>query len=385
MFVPLRIRVEQDVIVRIHRNLKGKGVLNVSKNQEVTPSDVLGTAQLSPGFRILNLAKLLQVMPSQVEKFLKRSLGQRIYKGELLAQKSGWLFGSKIVVISPSDGILDFLNPKTGELRLNFIPKKIDLPAGVYGIVEEVDTQKGSVIIRTQSTLIHGLFGSGKLRDGNLRIVSKRDEFMSNPAVLPKYADQIIVAGSLVSKEIITDAISAEVSGIICGGIGAKDYKGMAGGRLIFPKKLENDIGISITICEGFGSIPIGEDIYQVLLQHEGRFTAIDGNAGIINLPSFQSSSIIKVRGTKLPSPSGVLTAYGGDESTGMAELKIGSKVRVVGNSFLGEQGRILAVDNTETILPSGIKALMVTIETNRRKIQVPQTNIEVVEYPKSI
>lgn len=381
MFVPLRIRVQKDIIVRINRNLKGKGTLNVVTNQEVTPSDVLGTAQLSPGFRILNLAKLLQVPPSKVEKFLKRSLGQRIYKGELLACKSsGWLFGSKIVVTSPSDGILDFINPKTGELRLTFIPKKIDLPAGVYGIVEEVNSQKGLVVIRTQSTLIHGLFGSGKARDGNLQVVSERDAFVGNLSVLSKYTDQIIVAGSLMSKEAISEAISAELSGIITGGINAADYKGMAGGRLSFPKRLENDIGISIVVCEGFGSIPIGEDIYSVLLQHEGRFSFIDGNSGIISLPAIESSSIIRVRNTKLPPSQNIPVAYEESESTRMVDLKVGLKVRVVGNSFLGEQGRVLTIDKTETNLPSGVKAFMVTIETPRRKIQIPINNLEVIE-----
>lgn len=381
MVVPLRVRVEKDVIVRIHRNLKGKGVLNVAKSQEVSPSDVLGTAQLSPGFRILNLAQLLQVSPNQVGKFLKRSLGQRIYQGELLAYKSGWMFGSKIEVTSSSDGVLDFLNPKTGELRLNFLPKKIDLPAGVYGVVEEVDSQKGSVVIRTQSTLIHGLFGSGRTRDGNLQMVSKRDEFLGNISILPKYADQIIVAGSLVSKEAISAAISGGVSGIITGGIGARDYKGMAGGRLIFPKKLENDIGISIVVCEGFGSVPIGEDIYQVLSQHEGRFAAIDGNTGTVNLPSFESSSIMKVKSTKLPLYANAPAVYEESENTKMVELKVGLKVRMVGNSFLGEQGKVFAIDNAQTLLPSGIKALMITIETSRRKIQIPINNVEVIEY----
>src|SRR3989338_8707249 len=378
MQIPQTVRVEKDVIVRIHRNLRGKGSLNVAKNQQVSPSDILGTAQLSSGFRILNLAKLLQVAPPNVEKFLKRGLGQRIYKGELLAGKSGMLFGSQYIVTSPSDGVLDFLNPATGELKLTFLPRKIDLPAGVYGIVEEADYEKGLVVIRTQSTLIHGLFGSGKLRDGNLQIVSKRDEFISNLSILSKLTDQIIVLGSIISKEAIGEAITAETNGIICGGIAAGDSKAMAGGRLSFPHKLENDIGISVVVCEGFGAAAIGEDIYQVLVQHNGRFASINGNRATIYLPSFESSSIIRVKNTNLPSLADTSTAE--EESIRRVELKPGLKVRVVGNSFLGEQGKVLVIDKTETILPSGIKDVMVTIATSRRKIQIPVNNLEVIE-----
>ncbi len=374
-----RLRVEKDVVIRIHRNLGGPGTINVTENEEVTPSDILGTAHISPGFRNLNLATLLDVPPSSVERYLKRSLGQRIYRGELLAYKSGWMFGGKKVVTSPSDAVLDFLNPKTGELKMTFLPQKIDLPAGVYGIVEKVDKEKGQVIIKTQASLVYGMFGSGRVRDGMLHILGTRDELIGKDFLSPKYSNAILAGGSLIFKDAISAAISDGVRGIITGGINAKDYQGMAGGRLVFPKKLENDIGVSIVVCEGFGSIPIGGDIYEVLTEYNGKFISIDGNAGRISLPSFESSSIIKIRNTKLPPAqnSGTVLAVEPDDSP--LELKKGSRVRVVGNSFPGEQGIILAIDETETLLPSGIKRVLVTIETNRRKIQLPAVNCEII------
>lgn len=373
----LRLRVEKDVILRLHRILKGKGTISVSKNQEVVPEDIIGTSQISKGFRVLNLAEILQVGPSDVTKYLKRTIGQRIFKGELLAYRSGWLVGKK-VVISPTDGIVDFLNPETGELRLTLLPKIEDLPAGVYGVVEVVDQEKGQVIIKTQASIIHGMFGSGRVRDGILRIISKRDELVGKTYITPKHFEQILVGGSLVFKEAISYAISSGVSGIITGGINAKDYKGMAGGRLIFPKKLENDVGVSIVVCEGFGSIPIGEDIYEVLKEANNRYVSIDGNRGEIYLPSYESKSITRVKNTKLPEMVGVGSRF----STKLErsyELEVGAKVRIVGNSYLGEQGKVIALDQTQTVMPSGIKTFLVTIETKRRTIQVPVVNIEVI------
>lgn len=372
---PLRIRVEKNVIIRIYRNLKGKGKLNVKVNQEVTPSDIIGTAQQSLGFRIINLAKALSVAPKDVEKYLKRAVGQRIYKDELLAYRSGWLVGKKIVT-SPTDGILDFINPKTGELRLTFLPKKDDLPAGVYGVVEVVDQPRGLVIIRTQASILHGMFGSGKLRDGILRIVTKRDELMRKPFISEAFNEQVLVGGSLVFKDSIAAAISAGVSGLIIGGINAKDYKGMAGGRLTFPKKLENDIGISIVVCEGFGSIPIGEDIDKILQEFEGKFVALDGNAAIIYLPSFAQISMQKVRSTQLPPIQEIVKD---DLVNQIMDLKLGLRVRIVGNSYSGNIGKLIGLDKGETLLPSGIKTFMATIETKHKKIQLPVANIEVI------
>lgn len=375
-----RQRVEKGVITRISKSLKAKGKVYVVKGQEVTPSDILGSCEVSSGFRILNLAKLLKIKPAEVQKYLKRSLGQRIYKGELLAHKSGWLLSEKKIVISPNDGILDFLNPKTGDLRLTFLPKKIDLPAGVYGVVEKVDEGRGQIIIRTQVGIIYGMFGSGRVRDGTLHIISRRDEVVGKSFISTNLDGQVLVGGGLIYKDAVTAAISAGVSGIITGGINAKDYKSMSGGRLIFPKKLENDIGVSIIVCEGFGSIPIAEDIYKILITHDGKYVSIDGNSGIINLPSFESSSLSRVRGSRLP-PLDESLADDKELTSLLVDLKVGFKVRIVGNSYPGEQGKVTALDQTETVLPSGIKTFLATIETRTRKIKVPVANIEVIDY----
>ena len=378
LVAPARVRIKKDVIVRLHRSLKGLGVLNVSKGQEVSPSDIIGTAQVSPGFRTINISQALKVSPADVGKYMKRSLGQRIYKGELLAYRDSFFRGKKIVT-APSDGILDFFNPKTGDMRLKFLPKKEDLLAGVYGIVEAVDKQKGQIILRTQASIVHGMLGSGRMRDGILHIIAKRDQLVNSSFILPKYEDHILIGGSLIFKDAISAAISAGISGILTGGINSKDYRGMAGGRLIFPKKLENDIGLSIIISEGFGSTPIGEDIYDVLTKYEGKFASIDGNKALLYLPSFESDSLARVKSTRLPPLTGNELITNEDQDQELAEIKPGLPVRIIGNSFPGEQGVILSVDKTETLMPSEIKTFMALVETRRHKIKVPIANCEIL------
>lgn len=371
-FAPARVRVEKDTVTRVTRVLKGKGKLNVSVGQQVTPPEIIGEAGISSGFRTLNLARLLSVSPHNVDRFLVPKMHQRIYKGELLALKKGWLLGGKKVVTAPADGVLDFLNTETGELKINFLPKNAKLPAGVYGIVESVDGERGQVVIRTQVCRIHGMFGSGHSRDGTLHILRKKDDLIGKSEIQTSYEGHVLVGGGLFFKDTISAAISSGVNGLISGGIDAGDYRGMAGGRLVFPRKLDNDIGISVVVCEGFGSIPIGDDIFKVLSEYDGKFVFIDGNKGVISLPSPHSSSLAKVRGTKL-SDSEIF------QSKDMMELKTGLKVRIVGNSYSGEQGKLAAIDESLTLLPSGLRACLATIETARRKLQVPVANLEVI------
>lgn len=377
---PIRLRVEKDIIVRIDRVLSGKGVLTVAVNQEVKPSDIIGSSSISTGFRVLNLATLLGVDHTEIEKYLKRNLGQRIYQGELLAFKDGGLFGGKKTVISPTDGILDYLNPETGEMRISLLQKKIDLPSGVYGRVESIDSKKGIVTLIAQASRIYGVFGCGKLRDGTLEILGKRDGLVTKSMITPKSDGHIIMGGSLIYKDAISDAISCGINGIITGGVNAKDYKSMSGGRLSFPKKLENDIGISIVVCEGFGSMSIGEDVYNLLSQYNHQFVLMDGNKGIIDLPSSQASSLALVRSIKL---SPISINYNSDDLGQLTQLKIGFKCRVIGSSYSGEQGTIIAIDASPTLLPSGISCFLATIETRRRKIKIPVVNLEVIDYIK--
>lgn len=375
LLAPLRLRVETDIVTRVHRSLKGRGRLNVQAGQEVAPDHIIGSSEVSSGFRTVNLATLLSVSPKEVKNFLKREVGQKIYKGELLAFKAKGFFHPQRIVTAPTDGLIDFLNPQTGEIRITFLPKKVDLPAAVYGVVEAVDQNRGVVIIRTQVSKIYGMFGTGKARDGILTMVSKRDELVTASKIPQNLGEEILVGGGLIYKETISEAISLGINGIITGGINAKDYKGMAGGRLIFPKKLDNDIGISIIVCEGFGSIPIGEDIHEMLLNYNGRFVLIDGNLAVVNLPSFESSCMNAIRKTKLPSLAPLVREYNERQ---IGEVKLNQKARVVGSSFAGEQGKIIAIDASDTLLPSGIRTYLVTLETKRRKIKVPSTNIEI-------
>lgn len=376
---PYRVRIEKDIVTRVARLLRGKGRLNVAIGQEVTPEEIIGSGEIPAGFRTVNLSAELAVSPKVVEKYLKRNLGQRIYKGELLAYKEGGLFAGKKVVTAPTDGVLDFLNKETGELKISFFPKKAELVAGVYGVVEEADNARGQVVIRIQVSRVHGVFGSGRPRDGILHILGKRDDLIGRNAIQTKYDGHILVGGSLFSKETISAAISSGIGGIISGGINAPDYRGMASGHIIFPKKFDNDIGIGVVVCEGFGSVPIGLDIFEFLSEYEGKFVFVDGNKAVINLPSYSSSSLIKVKNTRLPKlPVNNLTKEQ-DHTKGMLELKIGLNVRVVGHSYFGEQGKILAIDNSLTLLPSQIKTYLATVETPRKKIQVPVANLEII------
>ncbi|MBU1032133.1 hypothetical protein KKE03_04420, partial [Patescibacteria group bacterium] len=138
------------------------------------------------------------------------------------------------------------------------------------------------------------------------------------------------------------------------------------------PKKLDSDLGVSMVICEGFGSVPLASDIYGILSKYEGKFVFIDGNKAVILLPLPTSSCMAKVKSTILPLEEK-------EYESRISELTVGCKVRIVGSSYLGEQGTLKAINSSRTILHSGLKTFLATVETSRRKLQVPVANLEVI------
>lgn len=191
-----------------------------------------------------------------------------------------------------------------------------------------------------------------------------------------KFDDYILAGGSLSSKDTLHAAISAGVNGMIIGGINATDYKEVLGGHISFQRRLDEDMGLSLVICEGFGQIGLAEDIYDILKEYDGNFISVDGNASTISLPSYSSSSMIRVRKTELAENRQDTSS---ETKFDVLEINEGVKVRIIGSSFTGEQGKVIALDKTESLIPSQMRSYLVTVETKRRKIQVPYQNLEII------
>jgi len=375
LFVNKRQRIDNDRIIIIKRMTPGRGQILVKEGQEVTPGQILGQGNVSGGFRSIRLAQLLSVPPLEAIKYLHRPIGQKIYKGELLAYKKGGLLSGEKVIIAPSDGVIRTYDDKAGNLKIEFLQHRSDLAAAVYGIVEKVDKLRGEVLIKTQATIVYGLMGSGQSREGLLHFLGGRSILVTKESIDKDLAGAIVVAGGLIYDSALIQSVNFGVHGIITGGINAIDFRGVSGGEIISTSKLGTDVGLSLLVSEGFGSIPIGEDIYKVLIAHQNKFAILDGNRKMLILPSFESSTMGKVRKTALPLD--LQTEVVAEPEA--LELKRDLQVRVVSTPYFGEQGLVTDIDQTPTKLESGIQTYLVTIATRTRKIRVPYTNVEAI------
>lgn len=373
LYANFRKRVNADKVSHVKRSLLGQGKLSVSVGQEVAPHDVLGQYYLVGGFSSFNLAKKLNVSPKEAPKYLQKQIGAQIFEGELLALKKGFL--GNTIVTSPADGVIDFYDESRGELRLKFISKPIQLTSGVYGIVERVDKALGEVTIKSLVTEVYGVIGSGKERSGILNILGQPDTLLSKNFLNSQSRQKIVVVGSIINSELLKKAASLGVYGIVGGGIDARDFKSMTGA--IHPYyRVGTDVGITINCTEGFGAITMGPDVFQVLKSYEGKFVFISGNTPKLLLPTPNPDSIMGLRKTALPKTGSVEKL----PEIFQTVLKIGAKVRIIGMPFRGHQGVVEAIDQTVTLMESGIATYMILVNTPSRKMKVPYPNIEVVD-----
>ncbi len=375
ILITKRLRVYRRVL-HIRRRMNGSQIkILVKMGDEVKPEDVIGEYQTSSGFTTLDLAARLKVKPQSAAKYLKKKMGQTIYRGELLAQKSDLLGISKVIITAPSDGNLDMYDPQTGILKIKFLSKRETVISGVYGVVDAIDQARGVITVKTMANLLFGVSGSGNDRSGLIRVLGERDSLLSSSHLKEDVKGSILVGGGMVFPDALQKAVHLQVSGLVTGGVDASVFKSMRGNALNFKSNGVSDIGISVVLTEGFGLAPIGEDIYELLKAYNGKFAMIDGNKARLILPSTDPGSIIYIRKTNLPIEEGVEKA----PLTSLQEVRIGERVRILYPAMLGIQGVVESIDKQLTHLPSGTSATLATIVTPAQKVRVPVEDLEAV------
>jgi hypothetical protein len=355
--------------------LTGASRVKVKVGETVSPGNILAEGIKPSGFRTINLAEELGVGAADVPKYLQRQIGNTIFKDELLAYKSGMIgFGHKVIV-SPADGVLEDLDQKTGILRMRLSPKSVKLACGVWGVVDDINQNEGVVIIRTEATVINGVLGSGKEREGSMYVCGSPEVLISSRQIDASMKGQILIGGEMVFSDGLEKAMEVGLAGLISGGINAHDYRAISGNWNILNPRW-SDIGLSIVISEGFGSVPLGEDIFEILKDRQGKFAIIDGNSKRLLIPSDSEQSLERIQATQLPKNS----FLGSNNLKFLIPLQAGEKIRVIFGPKFGTIGIIKLIDTSPTRLASGLVTTMVTIEAKNGKLRLPYQNIEAIE-----
>ena len=368
------LKVTEGMTIQKERRLPLEGEVLVEAGVTVKAEDVVAKADLPGNVQLLNVANLLSVPPEEVVEYMLKSVGEAVSEDEIIATTKG-LFGLfKSQARSPINGTIEAVSDVTGQVILREPPVPVEVKAYTDGTVTETVPNEG-VTVETYGTYIQGIFGVGGETVGNLTVVAESpSDALTADQIQSEHRDKILVGGSLVTTDAIQKAIQNGVEGIIAGGIDDADLRELLGYELGVAITGSEEIGITLVITEGFGSIAMAEQTFTLLKARENMKTSINGatqiRAGVVRpeiVIPLVSDAIETAEARKDGSPEGV--------------LEIGSSVRIIREPYFGQLGRVtelpVELQNLET--EAQVRVLRVELE-NGEQTTLPRANVETIE-----
>ena len=365
------LTVTEQATIRRRRLLSLPGIVLVTAGETVRANQPVARAELPGKVYPLNLANQLGVAPDEIHEYLIKKAGDSVHKDEVLAENKPLIKWFKTEVLSPITGIVESLSTVTGQVLLREPPRVLELLGYVDGLIVEVIPLQG-VVVETDCSLVQGIFGIGGETRGEIVIaVTSPDEVLTPRHLTPAMKGKVVVGGSFISSEALTRAKEVGVAGLVIGGIHDKDLRALLGYDLGVAITGTEQVGFTLILTEGFGTIPMAGKTFNLLSAHAGQQASISGatqiRAGVIR------PEIIIPKGT-----SGTQVVAAVAEREG---IRIGDQVRVIRDPLFGKIGVVASLPSNLQKIPteSDVRVMEVRFPDGSRAM-IPRTNIELIE-----
>lgn len=365
------LKVLHDTKISKDRILPLKGKVVVEADQTVQPDDVVARTDLPGNIQMVNIANILNIDPDDAKSVLTKEVGSTVKKGEIIAETKG-LFGLfKSNVTAPIDCTIEAISDVTGQAVLREAPIPVKVDAYMSGKVTRILPEEG-VTIETEGAFIQGIFGIGGENRGKLKLlVDSRDQEITLDMITPDLKDLIIVGGAFIGLEAFKKAIELQIAGIVVGGFNYSDLKSILGYTLGVAITGSEDIGTSLIVTEGYGSIKMSDRTFDLLQQYEGSFASINGatqiRAGVI-----RPEIVIPLNSDELTGNVKEIHAAEG--------VTIGSLVRIIRAPYFGLLGKIVKLPPELQQMESETMVRVAEVEIDGKIHSIPRSNLEMVE-----
>ena len=364
------LAVADRTVVRRRRLLPLPGTLLVKNGDAVTSDQAVARAELPGKVYPINLANQLSIAPDEITDYLVKKQGDAVQKDEILAENKPFIKWFKTEVRSPVAGTLESLSTVTGQVLLREPPRVLNLLAYIDGRVVETIPQQG-VVVETACSLVQGIFGIGGEVWGELVLgVTSPDEPLGPAHLASTMKGKIVVGGSFLPAETMARAKELGIAGLVVGGIHDKDLRALLGYDLGVAITGTEQVGFTLILTEGFGTIPMASKTFRLLSMHVGQKASISGStqirAGVI-----RPEIIIPRSSSAGEAPSEMQRAG----------IRLGDTVRIIRDPLFGKIGEVSGLPSDLTRIPteSEVRVLEVTFVEGTRAV-IPRTNIEVIE-----
>lgn len=367
------LTVTERTVIRRRRLLPLPGKVLVGKGSAVRADTAVARAELPGKVYPLNLANQLGIAPDEIKEYLIKKEGDAVRKDEILAENKPLIKWFKTEIPSPVTGVVESVSTVTGQVLLREPPRVLELLGYVDGTVVELHPQQG-VTVETTCSLVQGIFGIGGEAWGEIVIaVASPDEVLLPSHVTAEMKGKVVVGGSFLSSDTMARAKDVGVAGLVIGGIHDKDLRALLGYDLGVAITGTEQVGFTLILTEGFGTIPMASKTFTLLSAHAGQKAAISGatqiRAGVIR------PEII------IPTVGGSAGDVGTAATSQREGIRIGDPVRIIRDPLFGKIGEVSRLPSDLQKIPteSDVRVLEVRFADDSTAM-IPRANIELIE-----
>ncbi len=370
------LTVTEQTVIRKRRFLPIPGTVLAKTGDRVQAETVVARAELPGKVHVVNVANLLGIAPDEIRDYLVKKEGESLGRDEVFAENKPFIKWFKTEVRSPIQGKLESVSTITGQVLLREPPRLLERLAYVDGTVVDLHPGQG-VTVETRCSMVQGIFGIGGETWGELVMaVDSPDKTLPAAQLLPTMKSKIVVSGAFLGIETMRRAREIGVAGLVVGGIHDKDLRELLGYDLGVAITGTEQVGFTLVITEGFGTIPMATKTFELLTKHVSQKASISGTTQI-------RAGVIRPE-ILIPWKSDQQSAGGTGPTAPAAErsgIRIGDHVRVIRDPLFGRIGQVAALptDLRQIETESVVRVLEVKFADGTSAV-IPRANVEIIE-----
>jgi hypothetical protein len=356
-------------MVRKERRLPLSGETRVQKGDRVKGDDIVARTELPGNVQTLNVGGLLGAPPEDVPGMMVKQKGDQVEKGEVVAHSKGFFGLFKSEVKAPVTGSIENISKVTGQVILREPPQPVQVDAYIEGVVAEVIPNEG-VIVETEASLVQGIFGVGGEVRGEIRMVTDSPgKVLEVKDLTEECRGCIAVGGSLITSDVIRQALKVGAKAIVTGGVEDKTLRDFLGYDIGVAITGSEKKGLTLVITEGFGEMKMAQKTFDLLKSLAGQMASVNGATQI-------RAGVIR--------PEVIVPQDGAGEvkqSSAEGGLELGMLVRVIRQPGFGRIGKVTELPVELQVVESEAKARVLTVAfDDGKQVTLPRANVEIIE-----
>ncbi|MBD3349103.1 MAG: hypothetical protein GF400_07915 [Candidatus Eisenbacteria bacterium] len=366
------LKVAELTVFRKDRRLPIKGEVLVNKGDDVRSDTVVARTHLPGNVQLLNIASKLGIPAEDLPTVMKKEDGEKVGKGEAVAETQGFFGLFKSRVPAPCDGTLESVSKITGQAIFREPPTPIEIDAYIDGKVVDIIEEEG-VVVETVGSFIQGIFGVGGERTGEIKVlVDGPADPLDASRIDGSCEDKVLVGGSHVTWDALQRAMEVGASGVVVGGFDDPDLRELLGKDIGVAITGQEDLRSTLILTEGFGEMSMAPATFDLLRSREGRKASINGatqiRAGVI-----RPEIVVPLEGVRKEEvEKGHVASMG---------LDVGSRIRVIREPNFGSLGEVVDLPNELRKMESEtmVRVLSVKLDDGQ-EVLLPRANVEMIE-----